>query len=81
MDRSFTTPLSHRALIDRIGGPAALGRLIGVEANTTKAWKRLDSIPAGHWQAIAEAGAATLPELAGAAACRSHSTPIERAAA
>lgn len=63
-------PLSHREIIARTGGPAALGRLIGVDPNTTKAWNRLDSIPAAHWQTIANEGAATLDELADAAARR-----------
>jgi hypothetical protein len=60
--------LSHRAIIARAGGPAAVGRLIGIDPNTTKGWNRLDSIPAPHWHALAEAGAATLDELAEAAA-------------
>lgn len=59
---------SHTAIIARNGGPAAIGRLIGVDPNTTKAWKRLDSIPAAHWQSLANAGVATLDELAAAAA-------------
>lgn len=59
---------SHTAIIARNGGPAAIGRLIGIDPNTTKAWKRLDSIPAAHWQSLANAGAASLDELAAAAA-------------
>lgn len=59
-----------REIIARSGGPAALGRLIGIEPNTVKAWVRLNSIPATHWQAIAAFGAATLDELAEAAASR-----------
>lgn len=59
---------SHRAIIARNGGPAALGRRIDIDPNTVKAWNRLDSIPAAHWQAIAGAEAATLDELAAAAA-------------
>lgn len=59
---------SHRDIISRNGGPAALGRLIGVDPNTTKAWNRLNSIPAAYWHALASAEAATLEELAEAAA-------------
>ena len=59
---------SHKAIIVRNGGPASLGRKINVDPNTVKAWKRLDSIPAPHWHALAEANAATLDELAEAAA-------------
>lgn len=63
-------PITHRDIIERAGGPAALGRAINVDANTTKAWKRLDSIPAAHWQSIAQAEIASLDELAEAAATR-----------
>lgn len=59
---------SHQAIIERVGGSAALGRLIEVDPNTVKAWKRLNSIPAPYWHAIASAEVATLDELAEAAA-------------
>ena len=64
--------VSHRDIIERAGGPAAFGRSIDppVEANTTKQWKRLDSIPSPYWDAIARAELATLAELAAAAARR-----------
>lgn len=62
--------LTHSGLIERGGGPAFVGRAIEVDPNTTKAWKRLNSIPAAYWSAIAEAGIATLDELAEAAANR-----------
>jgi len=61
---------SHKAIIARNGGPASLGRKINVDPNTVKSWKRLDSIPAPHWLALAAAKAATLDELAAAAAKR-----------
>ncbi|MEW9855905.1 carph-isopro domain-containing protein [Novosphingobium sp. M1R2S20] len=61
---------SHKAIIARNGGPASLGRKINVDPNTVKGWNRLDSIPAPHWHALAEANAATLDELAAAAARR-----------
>jgi hypothetical protein len=69
---------SHRAIIARNGGPAALGRLINIDPNTVKAWNRLDSIPAAHWHAIAGADAATLDELAAAAASKT-TTPLAKA--
>lgn len=75
---SEATP-THRGIIDRAGGPAAVGRKINVEPNTTKAWKRLDSIPAAHWQALAQAGIATLDELASAAARRLEAAQAEAA--
>lgn len=70
MKRSRPTAPSHRDIIKSAGGPAALGRKINVDPNTTKAWNRLDSIPAPHWVALAEAGVATLDQLAQAAAAK-----------
>jgi hypothetical protein len=66
---ALQTP-SHRDIIARNGGPAAVGHLIGVSPNTAKAWNRLDSIPAAYWHALANVEAATLDELAEAAARR-----------
>lgn len=73
-------PVSHRDIIDRAGGPAAVSKEISpyevdagrpaVDANTTKAWKRLDSIPSPYFQAFAAKGLATLEELAAHAATR-----------
>ncbi len=74
------SPVSHRDIIDRAGGPAATSKSISrhetdagrpaVDANTTKAWKRLDSIPAPYWQAFVATALATHEELADAAATR-----------
>lgn len=61
---------SHQAVIERAGGPAKFARAIGADPNTVKAWKRLNSIPAPHWAAVAGAHLATLTELADAAARR-----------
>jgi hypothetical protein len=70
--------LSHADIIDRADGPAAVSRKISlieqdagrpsVDPNTTKAWKRTDSIPSAYWHSFKEAGLATLDELASAAA-------------
>jgi hypothetical protein len=68
MSNAFKTWASHRMIIERAGGPAALGRSIQVDSNTVKSWKRLDSIPSAYWQAIALADIATLEEMAFAAA-------------
>lgn len=62
--------LAHRDMIDRAGGIAELGRKIGVDPNTVKAWKRLDSIPAAYWARLSREGVATLTELAEAAALK-----------
>lgn len=61
---------SHQEVIERGGGPARFARTIGADPNTVKAWKRLNSIPAPYWQAVAGADLATLDELAIAAARR-----------
>lgn len=52
-------------------GPTEMARKIGFDdPNTVHAWKRTESIPAPYWKAIADAGVATLEELAEAAAAR-----------
>lgn len=73
-------PVSHRDIIELGAGPAAVARDISehevrqgracVDANTVKAWKRTDSIPAPYFEAFAAVGLATLEELAAAAAVR-----------
>lgn len=68
MQTTQAAPIDHRAVIVRAGGSTALARQIDRDPNNVKAWKRLNSIPSGHWQAIADAGVATLDELAAAAA-------------
>ena len=60
--------LSHRELIKRAGGPAAIAREIGLDGETTKAWSRTDSISADYWWSIHNKGLATLEELAAARA-------------
>ncbi len=72
-----TVNVSHRDIIERAGGPAAFGQPINIDGNTTKQWKRLDSIPSPHWAAIAAAELATLEELASGAASRRTPTPAE----
>ena len=70
--------MTHADIITREGGPAAFGRPIEVPANTAKQWKRLNSIPSGYWEEIADKGLATLEELAAGAAAKRQS---ERAVA
>lgn len=60
--------LSHRAIIKRAGGPAALARALGLDGEVTKAWSRTDSISADYWWAISTKRLATLEELAAARA-------------
>lgn len=71
---------SHKGIIARNGGPASVGRKINIDPNTVKAWNRLDSIPAAHWQAMSDAGAASLDELAQAAARKATERPQADAA-
>lgn len=59
---------SHRDIIARGGGPSATARRIEVDPNTVKGWNRLNSIPAAHWERLADEKLATLEELAAAAA-------------
>ena len=52
-------------------GATEMARRIGFDdPNTVHAWKRTGSIPSPHWKALADAGIATLEELAEAAAAR-----------
>jgi len=57
----------HRDIIRR-AGPDAIRQVTGVSIYTVRSWIHRDSIPGGHWKAIAEAGYASLDELATAAA-------------
>ena len=59
---------THSDIIRDAGGPAKFGRAIDVLANNTKAWARLNSIPAPYWAIIDALGLATLKELADAVA-------------
>jgi len=61
---------SHQQIIEDANGSSAVARRIGAEPGTVKQWKRLDSIPAPYWAALAGEKIATLEELAEAAAAR-----------
>ncbi|MDP1598988.1 hypothetical protein [Phenylobacterium sp.] len=61
---------SHQQIITDANGPSAVARIVGAEAGTAKQWRRNDSIPAAYWAAMADAGLATLEELAVAAASK-----------
>jgi len=52
-------PLSHRQVIDALGGPTALARALEIQAvSTVRYWHRRDSIPAWWFVAISEIAAA-----------------------
>lgn len=63
-------------------GPTEMARRIGdVDPNTAHGWKRVGSIPGHYWRDIADAGIATLAELAEAAANRGRAAADRRSAA
>jgi len=59
---------SHDQIITDAGGPSALSRRVTATAGAIKQWRRSGSIPAPYWQGLADAGLATLEELAAAVA-------------
>jgi hypothetical protein len=59
-----TEPVSHSSVIERAGGSARLGLLIGEDANNVRGWKRTNSIPAAYWMRIVNSGLASYNELA-----------------
>lgn len=66
----FVGMRTHGQIISDAAGPAAVAKRISVRPGTVKQWRRLDSIPAAHWNAIVAAKLATLKELADAAEAR-----------
>jgi hypothetical protein len=63
---------THADIINDAGGAAALHDKLGLlgKIHTVRSWGQRDSIPADQWKAIADAGLATLEELAEAAALK-----------
>ena len=59
---------THSDIIRDAGGPSATARAVGVSPNNSKAWYRLNSIPAPYWLAVSTVGIASLYELAKAVA-------------
>lgn len=59
--------LTFAEILARNGGVAQVARLIGVDANNVKGWKRLNSIPAPYWRVLVDHGLASYAELARAA--------------
>lgn len=58
---------SHAQIISD-AKPDALAEALSLSVNTVRAWRQRNSIPAEHWKALEEMQAATLGELAEAAA-------------
>lgn len=57
---------THRDII-KDAKATKVAKRFNIEPGTVHAWVRSDSIPGGYWPAFAEAGFATLDELAAAA--------------
>ncbi len=55
--------ISHAEIIGRNGGISKFGHRIGVDPNTVKPWKRLNSIPCAYWRRIVGLGLASYDEL------------------
>lgn len=60
---------THAEIIKDATAPAVQGRL-GLSLHTVRSWAQRDSIPADQWKPLADAGFATLDELAEAATAR-----------
>ena len=62
----------HAKIIDDAGGYQAFASRLapddGVLVNRARFWLKRDAIPAAAWKAVADAGLASLEELAAAAA-------------
>jgi carbamoyl-phosphate synthase small subunit len=63
-------------IIDRLGGPDAAARLLGVGTEAVRKWRQTRAIPSRHWPAIAAATGLSLDALAGAPA---KETPMQDA--
>lgn len=58
----------HSEIVKRAGTADAVARARGVSVHTVRSWIKRNRIPAEHWSAFARDGAATLEQLAEAAA-------------
>lgn len=63
----------HSTIIQRAGGVTPLRKILAGAGHllpdaTIRSWRRLNSIPAPYWKALADSGVATLDELAAAVA-------------
>jgi hypothetical protein len=61
---------SHSAIVKNAGTAEAVAERRRVSVHTVRSWIKRDSIPPEHWEAFAKDGAATLEQLAAAAARR-----------
>ena len=73
---------THTDIVRAAGGaePVAVARAVSI--HTVKSWMARDKIPDEHWSAFADAGWASLEELAGySASKRAEYRPTEERAA
>lgn len=68
------------SLIDMIGGPAALGRAIGVSTEHASVMKQRKSIPVARWNALIESNAGKTLGVTSDALLRIHSPQSDEAA-
>lgn len=64
----MSTMTTHSDIIRRATTPAVIKAVGVVSIHTVRSWIQRNSIPSEHWAALANAGLATLDELAAAAA-------------
>lgn len=60
--------MTHHKDIIRRAGADAVKQATGVSIHTVRSWAQRNNIPGEHWKALADAGHASLEELATAAA-------------
>lgn len=61
---------THAQIVTAAGKPEEVAIRRGVSVHTVRSWIQRDSIPAEHWAGFADDGAASLEDLALAAAER-----------
>lgn len=68
-ERVIPVIMFFKPIIARLG-INELAKVLGIPAKNVRRWDDMDSIPADWWKPIAEAGVATLEELAQLAEAR-----------
>ena len=53
----------HAQIITAAGKPETLAEKLGVSVHTVRSWVQRNSLPADHWQAFVDDGAASWEEL------------------
>jgi len=61
---------THLQIIQDAGGYQAVAQKVDLPKSQVRFWERRGAIPDRYWKAVADAGLATLEELAEAAAAR-----------